>query len=104
MSPPTIQINLTQLLNTLSLPQVPTSPKEQHDRQRKVRLEEALSIINAAAGGRDGGEELRDQRDDDEHQTDPGAGDAENMLERDVIERAAVGTPGGAEAYVRLQD
>ena len=98
---PSIKIDLIQLQRTLSPHKIPNSPEEQHDRQRKIGLEEVLGIAQLAREGRaDGHVELGGERDEDEEETEPGAVDAANGFEGDFVEGAAAVGPGRAEADV----
>jgi hypothetical protein len=44
-----VEIDLIKFLDTLSLPEIATSPEEQHDGQSKICLEKAFGISNTAA-------------------------------------------------------
>ena len=97
-----VEVNLGELLHTVTLPQVSTRPEEQDNRQSKVGLEKSLCIVHTTSGRCDGREELRNQRNADKCKTNPRASHTEDVLEWNFIESAAVCFPSGPEANVCL--
>jgi hypothetical protein len=103
LPPPRININLFNLEEPLPLPQIPTSPEEQHDWESKARLEENLGVASSRLPRRGySDEDLCDERDAYEEETQPGAPDAADGMEGDFVEATAVVFPGGPEANVGL--
>lgn len=100
-----VQVDLIKLQETFSLPEVPTSPEEENDRQGQVCLEEALSVVEI---GREwwcnGDEELSGERDEDQEQPEPGPSGAEKSLEWNLIERSALSSPRLSEPDVGKAD
>ncbi len=105
LSGASIKVNLIQLQGSLSPHEISDSPEEQHDWQRKVGLEEVLGITQVAREWwANGDEELGCHRDEDEEEAEPGAVDATDGLEGNLIEGAALFSPGCAEADVGNTD
>lgn len=65
-------------------------------------MEESLCVIDTAASRGNGGKELRNQRNADKGKTNPRTSNTEDVLEWDIVERAPVCLPRGAEADVCL--
>ena len=98
-----IEVDVGDADESLSLPDVADDPEEEDDREGEVGLEEALGIVQVACEWRSNGhEELRSQCDENEEETDPGSGDTEDGVERDVVEGAALVLPCGSESDVSL--
>jgi hypothetical protein len=53
-----VNVDLRGAEPALALPEVSAGPKEEHNRESKVGLEKALSVIETATGGCNGHEEL----------------------------------------------
>ena len=99
----TVKVNLIELQEALSLPQISNRPEQQHHREGEVGLEEVFGGTQLGGEGRgDGDEELRREGDEDQDEANPGARDAEDVPEGDVVEGAALALPCLAEADVSL--
>ena len=92
-----IQIDLTDLPPTLSLPDISDDVEEDDDRQGQVGLEEALSGTKRSIDVGNSGVELCNENDDNEDKSEPGSPDAKDVLERDFVESVAVVLPGLSE-------
>ena len=89
-----IKVDLVELKEALTLPDVADSPEKEDHGKSEVGLEETLGIVEVAGkGGSDGAVELSGKGDEDEENTQPGAIDTENGLEWNVIERATLAVP-----------
>lgn len=98
-----VEINLVNSEPAGSLPGVSDSPEDKDDGNSKALLEEVLGITNTALARRaDGSENLGSQNNSTEEDTHPGAVDTTTGFEGDQVERAALVSPGFAEADVAL--
>lgn len=99
-----IHINLLELQPTLSLPEIPAGPKEQHDREGEIGFEESGGVVELRCTGRsDRNVELCRQSDDDEDDAHPGACNAEYVLEGNLIDGVALMFPCLSESDVCLR-
>jgi hypothetical protein len=97
-----VEIDLADLNESFTLPEVTTCPHEQHKGKGEEGLEEALSIGDATARGNDGGDKLSNQGNDAERQTNPGSPDTKDVPEWDLVEAASSVGPCGPESNVAL--
>lgn len=98
-----VEIDLVDSDEALALPDVTNDPEEEDDGQSEIGFEEALSVVQIAGERRSNGhEELRCQCNEDEEETDPRAGDAEESFEGNIIERTSLVFPCLSEADVCL--
>ena len=98
-----IKVDLIEFQEALSLPQISDGPEQQHHREGEVSLEEVLGGTKLGGEGRsDGDEELCREGDENQEEADIGARHAEDVLEGDVVEGAALPVPCLAEANVSL--
>lgn len=98
-----IQIDLGEFQEALTLPEIAASPEEQHHRKREVRLEEVLGgtqVVGEWWSNSD--EELGSQSDEDEDDSKPGTPNSADGLEGNFIESATLSGPCLSEANVCL--
>ena len=93
-----IQVNLTDLSPTLSLPDISDDVEENHNRHGQVGLEEALSRTERSIDVCHSGIELCNENNDNEDKSEPRSINTKDVLEGDFVESVAVVLPGLSEA------
>ena len=93
-----IQVNLTDLSPTLSLPDISDNVEQNHNRHSQVGLEEALSGTERSIDVSHSSIELCNKNDDNEGKSEPRSPNAKDVLEGNFIESVAVVLPGLSEA------
>lgn len=99
-----VEIDLVELKETFSLPEVTDSPEEQDDGESEISLEETFGVVELT-GERwsNGAEELSSQGNEDEENSDIGTSNSKDGLEWNVIEGSALAVPCLSESDVCLR-
>ena len=92
-----IQINLTDLPPSLSLPDISDNVEQNYNRHSQIGLEEALSGTERSIDVSHSGIELCNENDHNENKSDPRSPNAKDVLEGDFVKSVAVVLPGLSE-------